>query len=145
MAVLAITIGIALFAFNSRTGSDLASEVNKTVKPAMTSPTVEKTPETTNAGNQNNAPDKVTKPVNEQNAPQPLPASEPNPKTNRAVKTSNNQRPTQKTETTDTPKNNDVKNSRKTNKSAVPPVIPDEDEDDTLRLAELFEEIDTKE
>jgi hypothetical protein len=27
----------------------------------------------------------------------------------------------------------------------VPPVIPDEDEDDTLRLAELFEEIDTKE
>jgi hypothetical protein len=146
MAVLAITVGISLFAFNSRTGSDLASEGNKSPNLAITAPTVEKTPETTNAGNQNNAPDKAAaKPLNEKDAPQTVQAVEPNPKTSRVVKTSNNQRPMQKTENSNTPKNNDVKNNRKNKNNDVPPVIPDEDEDDTLRLAELFEEIDTKE
>jgi hypothetical protein len=145
VAVFAVAVGIIFFALNSPNGNDIAG-ANKNSKNVTTAPTVEKTPETANTNsNENPSTDKAIKPLDEPKAPAPELAVEQNTKNSRAVRAANNQRQTQKSENTNAPKNNDLKRNPKTNKDAAPPVIPDEDEDDSLRLAELFEEIDTKE
>jgi len=141
-AVLAVCVGIALFALNSRKDNDVAGS-NKN-NPVIL-PTVEKTPEPTNVNaNQKNQPDREVKPLNDPKSPQPEVAIAPEPKNSRVVKASNNPRPVQKVENTNIQKNNEVKRNKN---NEVPPkiVVEDDDEDNTLRLAELFDEIDTKE
>lgn len=142
-AVLAVCVGIVLFALNSRKGNDVAGS-NKNNPVVL--PTVEKTPEQANTNsNQNNQPDKVVKPINEPKSPPPeVAATAPEPKNNRVIKASNNPRPAQKVENTNVQKNNEVKRN-KNNEIAPKIVVEDDDEDNTLRLAELFDEIDTKE
>lgn len=138
-AVLAVCALIALFALNSRKDNDVA-ESNKTNP--ITAPTVEKTSSETNANsNANNQPDKVVKPSSE---PKSEVAVAPDNKNNRVVKTSNNPRPTQKVDT-NSPKNNEQKRTNKNNEIAPKIAVDDEEEDKSLRLAELFDEIDTKE
>ena len=141
LAVLAVIGGIVLFGLNSRTASDLAEANNKVLPTAVA--TVEKTPEPANVTKNNNAPDRESKPLKEPNSPQSELAVETKSKNNRAVKASNNQ--SKKPDNTNSTKNGDGKRSNKNEKEIATPVIPDEEEDDTLRLAELFEEIDTKE
>jgi hypothetical protein len=144
-AVFAVTVGLALFVLNSKNDNDIAG-TNKNSKAVVTTPTVENTPVPANVnGNQTGSPDKESKPLTVPKAPLPELAVEPNPKNNRAVKTATNPRPAQKADNPNTPKNNNVKRNNKNNNETAPPVIPDEDEDDSLRLAELFEEIDTRE
>jgi len=144
-AVLAVAVGIALFALNIRKDKDVA-ESNTKSKPVIM-PTVERTPEQSNANaNQNNQPDRESKPLTEPKTPQPeLAATAPDPKNSRVVKVSNNPRPVQKVENPNVQRNNEVKRIK--NKNDVPPkiVVDDDEEDNTLRLAELFDEIDTKE
>ncbi len=139
LAVLAVCALIALFALNSRKDNDVA-ESNKTNPLAL--PTVEKTtPETITNSNANNQPEKVVKPSSE---PKSEVAVAPNTKDNRVVKTSNNSRSTQKVDA-NSPKNNEQKRTNKNNEVAPKIAVDDEEEDKSLRLAELFDEIDTKE
>lgn len=146
-AVLAVCLGIALFALNSRKDNDVAGS-NKNNRVVL--PTVEKTAEPANVNaNQNNQPGKEIKPLNEPKSPQPEVAATttttaPDSKNSRVVKASNNSRPSQKVENTNGQKNNEAKRS-KNNEVAPKIVVEDDDEDNTLRLAELFDEIDTKE
>lgn len=135
-AVLAVAFGAVLFIIKSNGGTDIA-ESNTTSK-SKVAPTIEKTPEPANA-TQNNTPP-VTPP--EQKMP-PEVVRQPETKADRAVKVADKPRPPQKAENTNTPKSNDPKRANKNNRIKTPE-LPDEDEDDTLRLAELFEEIDTR-
>ena len=137
LAVLAVCVGIVLFALNARKGNDLADSGNK--KPVI-SPTVEKSPEQSNPTNvQNITPD--LKPVIEQTKPQPEQAVQPTTKKTTVVKAS--QRETPKDAKKTVPKKDDVRRNK--NNDLPPGVLGDEDEDDTLRLAEIFDEIDTDE
>ena len=136
VAILAVAFGAVLFMIKSNGGKDLAGS-NKTSNPAVV-PTLEKSPETPNT-NSNNPP-----PQTDQKAPSPEILRQPETKPNRAVRVVEKQRPTQKAENANAPKNNDVKRINNKNKPVQAQEIPDEDEDNTLRLAELFEEIETR-
>ncbi len=139
VAVLAVAGGAVLFILNSNGGKDIAGK-NKNSNPAVV-PTVEKTPAQANV-NQNNSP--TVEPKQQQpNVPQPEVVRQPETKTDRAVKIVNNPRTSPKAENPNTPKSSDVKRNNKSNQIKTQE-IPDEDEDDTLRLAELFEEIDAR-
>lgn len=145
-AVLAVFGFFALIVLNPDKSNDVAG-TNKNTKP-VTVPTVEKTtvPETANT-NQNRSPERDIKPLNEQKTPPPEIAVAPDTKNTRVIKTTNkNQRQTQRIESTNLPKNNNMVKRDNKNKTEIPPkMIEDDEEDDTLRLAELFEEIDTVE
>lgn len=139
-AVLVICAGVAFLTMKPQKRDDVA-ETNKNSRPAVV-PTIEKTPEQTNV-NKTTSTDREVKPLKEQNATQPELAVESNKKNNsRVVKAVETPRPTPKVDNT---KNNDVKRNNKNNNETAPKVIPDDEEDDSLRLAELFEEIDTRE
>ena len=142
VVVLAICIGIVLFAMNSRQTNDIAAS-NKNQSKPIVSPTVENTNPQNNV-NSNQMPDKQTKPVVDPKSPQPeVVTSKNTDSTNsRAVKISNNPRTNQKPEAVR--KNNEVKNTNKTTNKNPKIIDDDEEEDNTLRLAELFDEIDTK-
>jgi hypothetical protein len=145
MAVLAVCVGIGLIALNSGKSNDIAGGANKDTKPSAV-PTIEKNPDQSNTNaTKNIAPEKAVKPPDEPKSPQSEVAVAPDRKNRRVVKDADSQRPTQRTEASNSPKNKDVKPNNKNNKPAEPKIIEDEEEDDTLRLAELFEEIDTKE
>ncbi len=145
LAVLAVFGGIVYFAFNSPKNDEVV-ESNKTRKSVIL-PTVEKTIQPSNSNNNTNNSSKTpSKPVAEPKPEQPeLAVSDgtdlPN---NRVVKVSDAQR--QKPKTDSNNKQNADKTVKKPeNKKEVPVVSPyDDEEDDTLRLAEMFEEIDTK-
>jgi hypothetical protein len=144
-AIIAIAAGIAFFALNSPQTRDDLAEKNKNSRLAVV-PTVEKSPEPANANAiQNNQPEREVRTPDGQKTPPPEVAVKPESENKRVVKVSNNQKPAPKVENTPTPKNIDAKRNNKNNTQTAPRVIPDEDEDDSLRLAELFEEIDTKE
>jgi hypothetical protein len=135
-AVLAVAIGIALFALNFRKNNEVA-ESNKN-NPVVV-PTVEKTTEPANSNaNQNKQTNREVKSPNEPKSLQPEVATTTTPelKNTRVVKASNNPRPQPKVENANVQKNNEV---------APKIVVEEDDEDNTLRLAELFDEIDTKE
>jgi hypothetical protein len=137
LAVLAVTAGLLLLQFpNSKVNQPIAKQQTPT-------PPTEKNAEQKNASsNQNRSPDNAVKPVNEPQSPKPDVVVENNPKNIRVGKT--NQRQAQKPENKNTPRNDDVRRNNKNDK--VPPgVIEDDEEDDTLRLAEIFDEIDTDE
>lgn len=147
-AVLAIVVGVALLALNSPKVKD--NEVaarNKPVKPTAT-PSVEKTSEQTNTNNnKTNSPDKDVKPINEPKRPQPEVADTTgtNPKSNQTVKVVNTQRQVQKVDNPNTPKTADANRKKNNDPKLGPKVAPeDEDEDKSLRLAEIFDEIETK-
>lgn len=139
LAVLAVCAGIFLFALNSRQGNDIA-EGNKPVK-SKTAPTASMTPPDSNSkSNSNNEADNKIAPVKE-NKPDVAVSNETNQKNTRIVKTSN---PRQTPKTEGSTKNADVKRNDKTKNQPTPKIMPDDDEeDDSLRLAELFEEIET--
>lgn len=145
-AVLAVVVGIALFALNSRKANDIAGS-NK--NNPVAAPTVEKTTEPTNVNaNQKDQPDKEVKHLIEPKLPQPEIAvttkTAPEAKNTRVVKASNNPRPSQRIENANVQKNIEAKRNK--NNEVAPKIVVDEDdEDNTLRLAELFDEIDTKE
>jgi len=143
LAVLAVCALVALFALNSSKDKDVA-ESNKT-NPII-APTVEKMPSETNSnGNQNNPSEKQTNPANTPKSTQPdVAVTVPSPTNSRVVKASNNPRPTQKIDNTNSPKNNEQKRTNKNNEIAPKIAVDDEEEDKSLRLAELFDEIDTK-
>ena len=145
-AILAVVIGIALFALNSRKANDIAGS-NKN-NPVI-APTVEKTTGPTNSNaNQNNQPDKEVKPLSEPKSPKSEVAvtnNAPEPKNARVVKASNNPRPIQKVGNSDAQKNFEPKRANKNKEIPSKIVVDEDDEDNTLRLAELFDEIDTKE
>lgn len=138
-AVLVVCVGIALFALNAGKNDEL-TQTNKNTKPAVV-PSSEKTQSAND--NQNKQQNKDVSPNEAPRQPQPDVAvsDDQNQKNNRAVKVSNNPRPAQKTDNVQ--KNNAAKRNDK-NRTA-PKMLPDEDdEDDSLRLAELFEEIDAE-
>jgi hypothetical protein len=143
LAVLAVCTGIVLFALNSRTREDIAGN-EKNSKPTVV-PTAEKSPEQSSVvTNRNTNPEKEINPSNEQKARQPeVVVSKSESENKRVVKAVNNPRSTPKVD--NTPQTRDLKRNNKNNTELAPKAIPDEEEDDTLRLAELFEEIDTKE
>jgi hypothetical protein len=138
LVVLAVCAGIALFALKSPSSDDVAV-TNKTQPKPVISPIAEKTPPSTaNAnGSENTPPVRQPKPSTADVAA----ANENKPANNRAVKVANNPRPLPVKDTNR--KINDDKEADK-NKKLAPKVVEDDDEDDTLRLAELFDEIDTK-
>ncbi len=139
MAVLAICVGIVLYVSNSRE-ADYIVEKNKNTK-IQVSPTVEKSTEVSNSNSkQNNLPDPESKPLDK---PQPQLAVETDAKNNRTRKTTNTQRRTEKVETTNLPQTNDAKRNDKKKNEIPPKIFDEEEEDDTLRLAEMLEEIDT--
>ncbi len=142
-AILAVCAGIALIVLNSDKSNDVAGTNTKPVAV----PTVQKTTSPTNENsNQNISPDKEEKPLNAQKTPPTEVAVAPDTKNNLVVKTPINQRLPQKAETPKLPKNNNIVKRDNNNKIEVPPkMIEEDEEDDTLRLAELFEEIDTVE
>lgn len=144
-AILAVFLGIAFFALNSKTGSEVAQRESNS-KIAVT-PTAEKSPEASNSNtNQNNSAEREPTLNAPQKTPQPQIAVEKRPSNQSSTKTVNNSRPApKKTETAVTPKNDQFKRSTKNNNDVAPNIVEDEDEDDTLRLAELFEELDTVE
>jgi anti-sigma factor RsiW len=136
VAVLAICTGAVLIKVNSGRGDDVAG-TNKNTQQVAT-PTFERSPKAVNADVNSNesaetdaAPRKEPKPTLPERAD-----NEP------AVKASKNQRQLPKA-AADLPKPSNAKRDHK-NKTVVPPkTLVEEDEDDSLRLAELFEEIDT--
>jgi Putative zinc-finger len=141
-AVLAVCAVIALFAFNSRQPNDVATANKNQIKPII-APTVENTPPETNVNsNENNQSEKQPKQQVEPKSSQPELATEQNPKNIRPIKASTNPRPVQKVE--NIRKNNDIKNKQNKDKVAPKILTEPDDEDDTLRLAELFEEIGTR-
>lgn len=141
LAILAVFVGIALFTLNSRKGNDVAGSGNKKT---LTTPTVEKSPEQANVNKvENKTPEKEINPVRKEQTAQ-TDAVKPSPKKN-PQKTTNSTRETQKVADKNAPKTNDVQRNNKTNPNIPPSILGDDDEDDTLRLAELFGEIDTDE
>ncbi len=145
-AAIAVMVlaGIALFALNSRQNNDIASKDKNNVKPVI-SPTVENTPPSTKSNsNENNSSNKQTKPFVEPKSvtPEVAESNGTNTTNNRVVKISNTKRPSQKPE--NVRQNNNVKTPNKNVNNPPKGVIEDEDEDNTLRLAEIFDEIDTK-
>ena len=144
MAILVVCIGIILFASNSPNSNDRAGTVKNSM--SQVSPTVEKSPERSNANStQNKLPDTESQPFNKPQAPQPELTVQPDNKNKRPVKTANTPNRTQKAETTNLPKNEDVKRDNKKKNEIPPKIFDEEEEDDTLRLAEMLEEIDTVE
>lgn len=144
MAVLIISLGIILLASNSRNSKEFA-ETNKNSR-MQVSPTVEKSMEQSNANSsQNILPDMESIPLNNPQTPQPELTVQPDTRNNRPVRTANKQRRTPKTEKVNLPKNQDVKLDNKKKNDIPPKIFDDEEEDETLRLAEIFEEIDTVE
>jgi hypothetical protein len=143
LAILAICVGIVLFALNARKGNDVA-ESNKNKK-SITTPTAEKSPEQANViKKENNAPEKQINPVNEQETAQ-KDVVIPSEKKSTSQKQPKKTRETQKVADKNVPKTNETKRNNKNNNDIPPSILGDEDEDDSLRLAELFEEIDTDE
>lgn len=147
-AVLVVCFGIALFAWNSRNNSDLAG-ANKNKTKSIVAPTVEKTSEPSNLNTpSSNSPEKQPKTNNETLPSQPDVAvtNDTKPTNNRAVKVLSNSRQPQKVENNNAQKTPEVNNKNKNKTDQVAPrILTDSDEEDnTLRLAELFEEIDTK-
>jgi len=138
-AVLAICVGIIFFALNS--GSrNLVAESNRNSKLA-TAPTVENSPEKPNNTVQNDPPEKE-KLLETNTPPVPAAAELTDEKNKPSGKTPAVKRQPSKAETN--ARKNDELKRRDKNKTEVPPkIFDDEDEDDSLRLAELFEEIDT--
>ena len=145
LAILIVCVGLALFAFDPGSGSDRAG-VNKNSS-AQISPTAEKTPDRSNANlNQTTLPDPESKPLDKrQTPPTPELTVQPDSTNTRPVRSANPQRRTQKAETTNLPKSDDKKRDDKKKNEIPPKIFEDEEEDDTLRLAEMLEEIDTVE
>ena len=137
VALLAFAFGAVLLLRNSPTVNHVA-EANKVNRTAPV-PTVEKTPETANV-NSDGTP-RIEQQKTDRSKPQPETVAQPETKNNRAVKVA--QRPAPRTENANTPKSTDAKRPIK-NKTTPEQAIPDDEEDDTLRLAELFEEIETR-
>jgi len=136
-AVLAVSLGLILFASKSPKQDEVSKTGMQTQK--SVTPTENK-----NVEPANKTPDIVVNPVKEPKAPKPDVVVETNQKDNRVVKTTTNQRQPQNKDNSNTPKNNNVKRDNKNNQ--VPPgVIEDDEYDNTLRLAEIFDEIDTDE
>ena len=145
--VLVVCAVIALFALNLRKDKDVA-ESNQNNSVIL--PTAEKTPPESNSNsNRVNQPDKEFKPLNQPKSPQSEVAATtttaPDAKNDRVVKTSNNSRAPQKADNMNVQRNIEPKRSNKNNQAAPKIVVEDDEEDKTLRLAELFDEIDTKE
>ncbi len=143
VVVLAVCVGIALFVVNSRNSTDIAG-TDKTKSKPMFSPTAEKTPPPSNTNViENVSPDKQVKPNIEPKSTEPEVAGTngANSNNNRVVKVSNNQRPSQRPE--NVRKNNETNNKNKNIPIEIK-TIEDDEEDNTLRLAEMFDEIDTK-
>lgn len=145
LAVLAVCVGIVFFASKSPDGNDVAG-ANKNTK-IQTSPTVEKSRETSNSNQKpNELPNPETRaPEKPLEKPQPELAVENDPKNKRSIKATNTQRQTPKAETTNLPKTNEAQRNNKKKDEIPPKIYEEEEEDDTLRLAEMFEEIDTVE
>lgn len=148
-AVLAIVAGWAIFTFNSGQDNDIADRGNKNPTKIDVSPTVQ----TSNVQTNSNRSDNNSKQPDNYKPTQPdiLVTKDTNSNKNGVTTVSDKQRQTQKTnssdKTTPVPKNNGAKNNKKPDtKQETPSLSPYEDEeDDTLRLADLFEEIDTDE
>jgi hypothetical protein len=134
LAVAAVAVGLIFYAARS----PKLNEVTHTSLQTQISPTP------SSNVNQNSSPDKVVKPIKEPESPKPETVVDTKQKKSSVVKTTTNQRQPRNAETTNTQKNKDVKDNKNNNR--VPPgVIQDEEEDNTLRLAEIFDEIDTDE
>lgn len=137
VAVLAICAGLVWLALSARQSNDVA-ETNKNAKSGI-NVAAQKTPPTDADGDQNRKGDVQVSPINQPPVTTSEAADQTKPNA-RAVKI-NNPRPAQKTD--GTPKNNAAKRDNK--KQAMPKVLSDDDdEDDSLRLAELFDEIGTE-
>jgi hypothetical protein len=142
-AVLAICLSVVWFSTKFQTPG-LVSQGNAK-KQTPTPPNNANNPAQINGNANVSAPVEPNRPPNIVQKPaQPdvVVSNDPQPKNNRAVKASNNQRPVQKNEN---PKNGDAQR-RKNNNDPQPKIVTgdDDEEDDTLRLAEIFDEIDTE-
>lgn len=143
LAVMAIGVGIALIALNSRQGGKDVAAGNQSSNP-IAAPTIEKTPDAPAASiSPSNASGNQADLKQETKNPETKASVEQNTKNARAVKISGNQRQPQRAE--NSPKSDDVKRSNKVNKDVpAPKIIEVDEEDDSLRLAELFDEIGTR-
>ncbi|MEP6902125.1 MAG: hypothetical protein ABJA66_10270 [Actinomycetota bacterium] len=143
LVVLVVCVGIGLMILNSRQPNEVAGTDKNQSKPTI-SPTAEKTPPQSNTNViENNSPNKQPKPIDAPKPSQPEVAvsNSTNSTNNRVVKVSTgNQRPIQKPGNI---RNNEVKDTNK-NQKIQQKAVEDDEEDNTLRLAELFDEIDTK-
>ena len=144
LAILAVTVGIVLYAVNSRgRGGELAESNN--IKLPATAPTVEKSPVPAAVNNKQSDPaNESVKPVNKESKTPPETATNSAPNASRIVRTSTNPRPAAKPDAANAPKAAPDKRNNKNNQKAAPKAGDDEDDDDTLRLAEIFDEIETK-
>lgn len=141
VVVLTIAVGAVLYLSKSPGAGEVAI-TNSNSKTAV-APTVEKSPAAANNIQNVAPPTQPQQPIDPKTPPRDA-AIQPETKNNRVVKVTNNPRPTTKAENTNSPKSTDAKRNIK-NKEIPARSMPDEDEDDTLRLAELFEEIETRE
>lgn len=139
-AVLVICTGIVWLALNARQIDDVAE--NEKNKNQSISPAAQQTPPATTAKNDPvKKADEQVNPINEPKAPAIENAVDQDSKNTRAVKIVNNPRPSSKSD--NAPKTTPKRNTKN---QPAPKLMTDEsEEDDSLRLAELFEEIGTDE
>jgi hypothetical protein len=147
MAALGIFALVAFFGSNPGPVDELAEKGNKTREKQVVSPTAQNSAviTTTNDGG-NKTPDTKTK-ESEPKEPDVILTNDTNPKNNRVEKVSDNPRPNKTAEKTEAPKTNRVKNTpKKDTPDADEDLTPSyaDDEDDSLRLSDLFDEIDTE-
>jgi hypothetical protein len=141
IAVLLVCVGIVWSALNDSKDDSIAGQ-NDTRSNAVIAPTVEKTPEVSRADSNQNKPSE-----NEEQrvlAPKTSPSENvgsTESKNKKSLPKANVQRQPQKADATNRPKTIESKRDMKNNQQVAPKIVEDEDEDDTLRLAELFEEI----
>jgi hypothetical protein len=145
VAILAVCVGLALIASKFYRQDEVSQTNTKQQKSPTPAPDSNKQEPVNNIGNSStqSTEGKQTDRIVEPKSQKPETAvSNQNSTDSRAVKASNNQR---QKENANLSKDPDDKRVNKNNKNVPPGVVEDEDEDKTLRLAEIFEEIDTRE
>jgi hypothetical protein len=133
-AILAVCVGIVFFVINHQK-VDLVSQNNKKPIPSV-SPTIEQPKVISTSETPENPPKPIVQPKN--------PTTDivkDDSKTTRSVKVIDNSRQPKKVENADVRKNNEPKIN---NQTKAPKVVIEDEEDNSLRLAEMFDEIDTK-
>jgi len=134
-AVLAICVGIVFLVINSRQNNFVAE--NDKNKKSTSSPKAEKTPPENNTAKTPQTEQK--QPSQDSKQPQSDIVIDTKPKNVQVVKASGKTTQIQKTDNAVQPKK-DVKRANKNIQNA-PKMIEDDEEDETLRLAEIFDEI----
>jgi hypothetical protein len=132
-AVLAVCVGIILLANYKKV--DELSQNNKPQKTAV-SPTIEQPKVISTSETPENQPKPIIQPKNPTDD-----IVKTDSKITGPIKVTDNSRQSKKIENADVRKNNEPKIN---NQPKTPKVVIDDEEDNTLRLAELFDEIDTK-